>query len=74
VEFEVPYHHTDTVGFGLLLWGSLELILDDGPHALSGRNWFVLLGIDHSWRVDPDGCEICSVSIGTPLVPESQSL
>jgi hypothetical protein len=64
----VPYHHTDTIDAGFVLSGSCELILDDGSHELRTGDTFVLMGIDHSWRIDPDGCRMCSVSIGTPPI------
>ena len=62
----MPFHHTDTVDVGFLLEGSIELILDDGDHLLRAGDSFVLNGNDHSWRVGPEGCRICSASIGTP--------
>ena len=65
-EFDVPFHHTDTVDVGLLLDGTIELILDDGSHLLRAGDCFVVNGDDHSWRVGEQGCRICSASIGTP--------
>jgi quercetin dioxygenase-like cupin family protein len=63
--FEVPIHHTDTVDVGVLLDGSIELVLDDGVHLLEAGDCFVINGDDHSWRVSPGGCRICATSVGT---------
>ncbi|HEY6533348.1 MAG TPA: hypothetical protein VIY72_13655 [Acidimicrobiales bacterium] len=65
-DVEVPFHHTDTVDIGFILSGSTELVLDDGAHELLAGDCFVILGVDHSWRNGPEGCRICSASIGTP--------
>ena len=65
-EWEVPYHHTDTIDIGVLLEGSIELVLADGAHRVEAGDCFVVNGDDHSWRVGPDGCRMCSTSIGTP--------
>jgi hypothetical protein len=62
---DVPFHHTDTVDIGLVLDGSIELILADGAHLLRAGDSFVVNGDDHSWLVGPDGCRLCSASIGT---------
>src|SRR5215218_5068001 len=32
---QITVHHTDTVDFGTVVAGSVELVLDDGPHALN---------------------------------------
>jgi quercetin dioxygenase-like cupin family protein len=63
---DVPFHHTDTVDLGYLISGSIELLLDDGAHAISAGDCFVVPGIDHSWRIGTEGCHICTTSIGTP--------
>jgi hypothetical protein len=65
-DMEVPFHHTDTIDVGLLLDGSIDLVLDDGEHQLRAGDCFVVNGNDHSWRVGPDGCRMCKTSIGTP--------
>src|SRR5256885_1268890 len=31
---EAPTHHTDTVDIDMVLEGSIEIVLDDGPHRL----------------------------------------
>jgi quercetin dioxygenase-like cupin family protein len=66
---EVPNHHTDTLDFDVVLGGTVELILDDGAHALSVGDCVVVTGVDHSWRVGPDGCRMSVVVIGTPPRP-----
>jgi hypothetical protein len=30
----VTVHHTDTVDFDMIVAGAVELVVDDGPHAL----------------------------------------
>jgi quercetin dioxygenase-like cupin family protein len=59
-------HHTDTVDFHTVLEGSIDLILDDGPHHLAAGDSIVVAGVDHSWQVGPSGCTMASVFLGTP--------
>ncbi|BBX20466.1 hypothetical protein CRI77_09450 [Mycolicibacterium duvalii] len=63
---ETPMHHTDTVDLETVLSGTVELILDDGAHALAAGDLVVLTGVDHAWRAGPDGCRLSAVLIGTP--------
>jgi mannose-6-phosphate isomerase-like protein (cupin superfamily) len=63
-------HHTDTIDFGLVVDGSIELVLDDGRHQLSQGDCIVVQGVDHSWRAGPAGCTLSVLSLGTPP-PES---
>jgi hypothetical protein len=57
-------HHTDTLDLDQVLAGSVELMLDDGMHALQVGDTAVVTGVDHAWRTGPDGCRLSVVSIG----------
>jgi quercetin dioxygenase-like cupin family protein len=57
-------HHTDTVDLDLVLSGSVELILDDGPHPLEAGDAAVVTGVDHAWRTGPEGCRLSVMSVG----------
>ena len=63
---ELPMHHTDTLDFDVVLSGSVELILDDGPHPLEAGDCVVVTGVDHRWRAGPDGCRLSVQTLGTP--------
>jgi mannose-6-phosphate isomerase-like protein (cupin superfamily) len=63
---EFPMHHTDTVDFDTVLEGSIEVVLDDGAHALQVGDCVVVTGVDHAWRSGPDGCTMSVLAIGTP--------
>jgi hypothetical protein len=60
-----PMHHTDTLGFHVVLAGSVDLILDTGVHLLQAGDCVVLTGVDHAWRVGPDGCRFSVVLLGS---------
>lgn len=64
-------HHTDTIDLDQVLSGSVELILDDGGHALAAGDTAVVTGVDHAWRTGPDGCRLSVMSIG--IAPEQSS-
>ena len=59
-------HHTDTLDFDACLAGSIELVLDDGPHRLEAGDCAVVTGVDHGWRAGPDGCTMAVLLLGTP--------
>jgi quercetin dioxygenase-like cupin family protein len=61
---EHPYHHTDTLNFYTVIEGSVEVILDDGPHNLETSDSLVLPGIDHGWRAGSSGCTLTILNIG----------
>jgi quercetin dioxygenase-like cupin family protein len=63
---ETATHHTDSVDFDVVLEGSVELVLDDGPHRLGAGDGAVINGIDHSWRTTDSGCRMSVVAIVTP--------
>jgi quercetin dioxygenase-like cupin family protein len=63
--FSYDMHHTDTIDLHLVLDGSAELILDDGPHHLRPGDAVAIAGVDHGWKVGPDGCTFAMLFVGT---------
>jgi quercetin dioxygenase-like cupin family protein len=61
-----PLHHTDSVDLDVVLQGSIEAILDDGPHRLDVGDCIVMTGVDHGWKAGPEGCRLLVLLIGTP--------
>jgi mannose-6-phosphate isomerase-like protein (cupin superfamily) len=59
-------HHTDTMDFHTVITGTIEIILDDGPHQLGPGDGVVVAGINHAWKVGPAGCTTTSYILGTP--------
>jgi hypothetical protein len=59
-------HQTDTLDFDLVVAGSMDLVLDDGPHHLGVNDCVVVTGVDHAWRAGPDGCTLSVFLLGTP--------
>lgn len=59
-------HHTDSVDFDVVLEGSVDLILDDGPHRLGPGDGVVINGVDHGWSTDGSACRMSVVVIATP--------
>jgi hypothetical protein len=66
---EAEAHHTDTLDFGIVVAGRVELLLDDGGHWLEAGECVVVTGVDHGWRAGPDGCTFSVLNIGTPPAP-----
>jgi quercetin dioxygenase-like cupin family protein len=64
-DIEHPMHHTDTLNFHVVVAGSLEVLLDDGPHRLDLGDSLVLPGIDHGWRAGPSGCIMTILNLGS---------
>ena len=62
---EAPIHHTDSIDFDLVVAGSIEVILDDGPHRLEAGDAVVVTGVDHGLRAGPEGCQLAVLCIGT---------
>jgi quercetin dioxygenase-like cupin family protein len=60
---EWPPHYTDTIDLDIVLDGTIELVLDDGPHRLESGDSVVMKGVDHVWRVGEDGCTMCVAAI-----------
>jgi quercetin dioxygenase-like cupin family protein len=63
---QITVHHTDTLDFDMIVAGTVELVLDDGPHALDTGDCVVMTGVDHAWRAGAEGCVLNGISIGTP--------
>jgi quercetin dioxygenase-like cupin family protein len=61
-----PFHHTDSVDFDVILDGSVDLVLDDGPHRLETGDAVVVNGVDHGWVTHDEACRMSVVVIGTP--------
>jgi mannose-6-phosphate isomerase-like protein (cupin superfamily) len=62
-------HHTDTLDFDMILEGSVEIVLDDGPHRLGPGDCVVVTGVDHVWKAGPDGFVMSVTLMGTPPRP-----
>lgn len=64
-------HHTDTIDLDLVVAGSIDLVLDDGPHRLQAGDCAVITGVDHAWRAGAEGCTLSVVLLGTPPPKET---
>jgi hypothetical protein len=65
-ETTTALHHTDSLDFDVILEGSVDLILDDGPHRLDSNDGAVIKGVDHGWQTHEEGCRMSVVVIATP--------
>lgn len=65
-EQEWAMHHTDTIDFHTVAAGSIDLILDDGPHHLTVGDSVIVSGVDHGWRSGPEGCVTSIIVVATP--------
>lgn len=63
---ETPMHHTDTLDLQTVVAGTVDLVLDDGVHALTQGDLVVLTGVDHAWRTGAQSCRLSAVMVGTP--------
>ena len=61
----VEVHHTDSLDVDVVVEGSIDLVLDDGPHPLGPGDSVVVTGVDHAWRAGPDGCVLVATNVGT---------
>lgn len=52
--FAYPMHKTETIDFGIVISGKLELVLENGSAVLGPGDCFVQRGTPHSWRVVGD--------------------
>jgi hypothetical protein len=59
-------HHTDSVDCNTVIRGKTDLILADGAHTLVAGDCAVVPGVDHTWKVGPEGCTVVYTLIGTP--------
>lgn len=58
------WHTTETIDYGFVLRGRIELLLDDGAHVLEAGDVIVQRATRHAWRnPGPDDCEIAFVLI-----------
>jgi len=62
---EHPMHYTDTLNLHVIVAGSVEVLLDDGPHLLRTGDSLVLHPVDHGWRAGPEGCTQTIMNLGT---------
>ncbi len=58
-------HHTDTIDLDTIIFGSIDLVLHDGPHHLEAGDCVVVTGVDHGWLAGPKGCSWSVVMIGS---------
>lgn len=61
-----PFHHTDTVDCHTVVRGWIELLLDDGAHRLNPGDSAIVTGVDHGWKIGPEGCVVSMMNFGTP--------
>ena len=59
-------HHTDSIDYDVVMAGSIDLVLDDGPHRLEAGDVVVVPGVDHGWTAGPAGCTLSVCLLGTP--------
>jgi quercetin dioxygenase-like cupin family protein len=62
---EHPVHYTDTLNLHVVVAGSVEVLLDDGPHLLNTGDSLVLPPVDHGWRAGSDGCTQTIMNLGS---------
>jgi hypothetical protein len=59
-----PMDYTNTVDCHTVVAGSIELLLDDGPHRLEPGDSVIIKAVDHGWRIGPDGCATSAILFG----------
>jgi quercetin dioxygenase-like cupin family protein len=59
-------HYTDTVDVDTVLEGTVDIILDDGPHRLEAGDTVIVSGVDHAWEAGPSGATVSVLLLGTP--------
>jgi hypothetical protein len=59
-------HHSDTIDLDFVVSGRIHLVLEDGAHTLEEGDCAVITGVDHAWRVGPEGCTLSVVLLGMP--------
>ncbi len=57
-------HYTLTMDIYIVLEGSAELLLDDGPLALTQGDHVRCEGAAHGWRWGDDGCTLTVLNLG----------
>jgi quercetin dioxygenase-like cupin family protein len=68
-EFATEMHVTNTFDFDIVLEGTAELILEDGPHAIGPGDLLAIPGILHGWRAGPAGFTIAILLLGAQDAP-----
>jgi hypothetical protein len=71
---ETSLHHDDTINFYTVVAGSLDVLLDDGPHRLNTGDNLVVPGVDHGWTVGPSGCTMTILNLGQYGPSERRSI
>jgi hypothetical protein len=63
-EAKTIVHHTDSVDFVVVLEGSVDVVLDDGPHRLNLGDGIIMNGVDHSWQTHQEPCRtsVCMIA------------
>jgi mannose-6-phosphate isomerase-like protein (cupin superfamily) len=62
-------HYRDVVDLILIIEGGAQLILGDGPHAVSAGDCIVMAGAEHAFQPDPGGCRLMGLAIGAQVAP-----
>ncbi len=60
------FHYTDSIDCHTIVAGAIELLLDDGAHALRPGDSAIVNGVDHGWKAGPEGCTTALMIFGTP--------
>lgn len=60
-----PTHYTNTIDCHTVVDGWIELVLDDGAHRLKPGDSAIVKGVDHGWKIGPDGCSVSMIVLGT---------
>lgn len=63
---ERALHYTNTIDTMTIIDGSLHLLLDDGEHELLAGDCILIQGVDHGWRIGPEGCTVSNILFGLP--------
>jgi len=61
---ESTMHRTDTFDIQTVLHGRAELVLETGSVTLDVGDCVVIPGVEHLWRVGPEGCTLNTILIG----------
>jgi mannose-6-phosphate isomerase-like protein (cupin superfamily) len=59
-------HWRNALEIVVLLDGTADMVLGDGPHPIAAGDCVVLRGGDHALRPGADGCRLVAFSVGTP--------
>ena len=59
------FHQTDSVDYGIVLAGEIDLILENADVRLMPGDCVVVTGVLHNWRAGPKGCTMSVVMLGS---------